>query len=234
MAARARLLPLLLALLAALQVAFWQQARPIRPELQIVPPAPSRMEVAAMALGDPQFYFRALTLQMQNFGDLFGRFTALRLYDFNRLYQWFTLLDALDARSNLVPTLAAYYFSQTQHTPDVRYMVDYLYAHALRDVPHKWWWLLQALYLSMHKLNDMDLALKVAAPMINPEVPAWAQQMVAVVHEKRGEMEDALTIMETIKEHAHTLDDKDLRYMEYFVRERLHRLDQLEKFKRSE
>ena len=221
------LLPLII--LAMLQLGYWYKTKDITPEMDIVPPVPGREALHAMSFGDDEFYFRVLTFNMQNFGDTFGRFTALKKYDFHKLSLWFGLLDELDAKSDMVPALADYYFSQTQNTPDVRYVVDYLYAHSTRDVGKKWWWLVQAIYLSMHKLNDSDLALKVSAPLVNPAVPVWAQQMAAVVREKRGEFEDALQIMETIKNHAQANDitDKDLKYMTYFVKERLGKLDKL-------
>jgi hypothetical protein len=75
----------------------------------------------------------------------------------------------------------------------------------------------------------MDLALKVSQPLVNPRVPAFAQQMAAVVREKRGEFEDALSIMETIRDHAEQLTDSDLKYMRYFIEERLEALDKRER-----
>lgn len=213
-------------LLLACQLWFWLQTRDIRPQTEIVPDVPTQAAAKALSLGDDEFYFRWLALNVQNAGDTYGRFTALKNYDFGKLHEWFTLLDTLDSKSDMIPAMAAYYFSQTQHTPDVRYVVDYLYTHAMRDVPHKWWWLLQAEYLAQHKLNDMDLALKMAKPLVNPDVPVWAQQMTAVVYEKRGEMEDALRIMETIRDNEKDIPLPDLRYMEYFVKERLHKLDE--------
>jgi hypothetical protein len=211
-----------------LQIGFWYQVKDIKPDLGIVPDVPGRETVRALAFGDNQFFFRVLAFQLQNAGDTYGRSTALRYYDFNKLYLWFTLLDDLDRRSNMIPSLATYYFAQTQNTEDVRYVVDYLYTHATRDVPKKWWWLLQSIYLASHKLNDMDLALKVATPMVNPEVPAFAQQMAAVVHEKRGEMEDALHVMELIQQNAKEIKDADLKYMTYFIEERLKRLEDIQ------
>lgn len=218
----------LLAVFALLQIGFWYQAKAMRPDLGVVPDVPGRQAVRALAFGDNQFFFRVLAFQLQNAGDTYGRSTALRFYDFNKLYLWFTLLDDLDRRSNMIPSLATYYFAQTQNTEDVRYVVDYLYAHATRDVPEKWWWLLQSIYLSMHKLHDMDLALKVAKPMVNSEVPAFAQQMAAVVHEKRGEMEDALHVMQIISDNAKQIKDADLKYMTYFVEERLKKLEDIQ------
>lgn len=212
-----------------LQLAFWYHTKDIEPDLSIVPDVPGRAALHALTFGDNQFYFRVLAFQLQNAGDTFGRFTALRYYDFNKLYHWFTLLDELDARSNMMPAMATYYFAQTQNTADVRYIVDYLYAHATRDIEHKWWWLMQSIYLAMHKLEDMDLALKVSAPLVNPKVPVFAQHMAAVVHEKRGEMEDALKIMEIIKNNADDIPDADLKYMTYFVKERLEKLDDMKR-----
>ena len=78
------------------------------------------------------------------------------------IHQWLLLLDTLNHRSNLLPSMATYYFSQTQNPNDVHYMTNYLYVHASKDIEHKWWWLLQCIYLAMYKLNNMDLALKVA------------------------------------------------------------------------
>lgn len=219
----------LLTLFILLQLGYWARTHHIKPAMDIVPDVPGKQAVQALSFGDNEFYFRVLAFSIQNAGDTYGRFTSLRYYDFNKLYHWFGLLDSLNARSNMMPAMAAYYFSQTQNTADVRYIVDYLYTHASRDVEHKWWWLLQAIYLSMHKLEDMDLTLKVAKPLVNPAVPAFAQQMAAVVYEKRGEMEDALRIMETIRDNAKDISDADLKYMTYFIEERLSKLEESRK-----
>lgn len=224
---------LLLAVLVLLQLGYWYKTKDITPDMGIVPDVPGREALHALTFGDNQFYFRILAFNLQNAGDTFGRSTSLRYYDFNKLYLWFNLLDELDARSNIIPAMATYYFSQTQNTADVRYVVDYLYTHSTRDVGAKWWWLVQAIYLTMHKLDDKDLALKVSSPLVNKAVPVWAQQMAAVVREKRGEMEDAYNIMQTIKERADANDikDMDLKYMNYFIKERLRRLEKIEEEK---
>jgi|CXWL01.1.fsa_nt_gi hypothetical protein len=221
---------LLLMVLVLFQLGYWYKTKDIKPDMGIVPDVPGRQALHAMTFGDDQFYFRVLAFNLQNAGDTFGRSTSLRYYDFNKLYLWFNLLDELDPKSNIVPAMATYYFSQTQNTADVRYVVDYLYIHSTRDVGNKWWWLVQAIYLSMHKLDDKDLGLKVSAPLVHKDVPVWAQQMAAVVREKRGEMEDAYNIMQTIKERAEAKDikDMDLKYMTYFIKERLGKLEKIQ------
>jgi hypothetical protein len=197
----------------------------MRPGTDIVPTPPGESTLQALAFGDKEFYFRMNAQYLQNFGDTYGQFTSLRYYDQSDIYQWMTLLDTLNNRSDMLPSMAAYYFSQSQVKENVSYMVSYIYTHAMRDVPKKWWWLMQSIYLAQHKINDMDLALKVSKPLVNPEVPVFAQQMAAVVREKRGEMEDALTIMESIRDNAESISDQDLKYMRYFIEERLQALE---------
>jgi hypothetical protein len=209
-----------------LQLGFWDLTRDKLPDMGIVPDVPGQTAVKALSFGDEQFYFRILALDLQNAGDTFGRFTELYKYDFKKLYAWFILLDTLDNQSGYIPFLASYYFAQTQHVPDVRYVVDYLYEHS-KDTPEKnYWWLAQAAYLADHKLKDNDLALKVASPLENAQnAPLWVRQLPAFVHEKRGEMDDAKRIIENIQENTKDIPPGELNFMTYFVKERLHKLE---------
>ncbi len=219
----------ILILALAAQGTFWYKTRDILPEMAIVPDVPGEATVKALSLGDEEAFFRLLALNVQNAGDTFGRFTALYKYDFNRLYHWFTLLDTLDHTSNYVPSMATYYFSQTQHRPDVKYIVDYLENHAKGHVKDKWWWVVQAIYLSTHKLNDKDRAMELANMLKDQrEIPIWAQQMPAFVHEQRGEMEEASVIIESILNSEQELKQGELNFMYLFLKERTEKLEEME------
>lgn len=214
-------------LLLVAQILVWSITRHHAPSLDIVPDVPSITSVKALSLGDEQFYFRVLGYQLQNAGDSFGRFTALKAYNYHQLYYWFVLLDSLDSTSNFIPSMASYYYSQTQYIPDVRYVVDYLDEHASKDLYHKWWWMAQAVYLANHKLRDKDLALKLAYKLAETprnDIPLWVKQMPAFIHEQRGEMDEALIIIEDIMKHADHMDPGELNFMRYFVEERLGKL----------
>lgn len=206
------------------QVGFWTHSRNVMPNMAIVPDVPGRDVVKALSLGDEQFYFRVLALQIQNAGDTYGRFTPLKDYDYSKLAKWFSLLDMLDNRSNFIPMLSTYYYSQTQNVPDVRYIVDYLYEHSADRVEEKWWWLLQAMYLANHKLEDKELALKVGAPLMDAKtIPFWARQFPAFIHEQYGEMEEAYYVMQhVLKQYEdEKLSQADFNFMKYFFMERL-------------
>lgn len=226
---------LLIYLFLGLQVALWYGAKKYKPELSIVPNVPSTLSIKAISLGDEQFYFRTLAWQLQNAGDSFGRFTALREYNYNQLYHWFKLLDTLDMKSNFVPSLAGYYYSQTQNVPDVRYVINYLDENASLDLANKWWWMAQAVYLANNRLGDKKLALKLAYKLAStPEVqgkklPLWARQMPAFIHEQMGEEDQSLLIIAEIVKNYKDIDPGEMNFMHYFVTERLKTIEKLKK-----
>lgn len=221
---------LVLLVFLGLQGVFWNHSTAIKPEMGIVPDVPGERTVRALSFGDEEAFFRLLALNIQNSGDTFGRFTALYKYDFNKLYHWFNLLDRLNNQSNYLPSMGAYYFSQTQNAGDVRYIVDYLEEYTDGRAKEKWWWVVQASYLASHKLNDSVRALKLANKLRGVrDIPIWAQQLPAFIYEQRGEFGEALAIIEDVMKHPEQYSQGELNFMRYFVDERLHRLDQVKK-----
>ncbi len=217
-------------LFLALQAGFWWRSLDYKPTLEIVPNVPSEISVKAISFGDFQFFFRVLGFQLQNFGDTFGRYTPLKDYDYAKLEQWFRLLDKFDKTSNYIPSMASYYFSQSQHREDVRYIISYLRSHAEGRLKEKWWWQAQAVYLAEHKLEDHDLALELALPLVKEQgVPIWVNQLAAFIYEKKGEFDSALGIMNTIQENIRDIPPGELKFMQYFVKERLAALEDKEK-----
>jgi len=211
------------------QGAFWAHSRGIMPEMGIVPAVPGDRTVRALSFGDEQAFFRLLALNIQNSGDTFGRFTALYKYDFNKLYHWFHLLDGLDNESNYLPSMATYYFSQSQNRDDVRYIVDYLDEYTEGRAKEKWWWVAQASYLASHKMKDDDRALALAERLRGVKgIPLWAQQLAAFEHEKRGEFGDALAIIQEILKDPSQYSQGELNFMKYFIDERLGKLDEVQ------
>ncbi|MFM9889131.1 MAG: hypothetical protein ACKVOE_00600 [Rickettsiales bacterium] len=218
------------ALFLGLQGLFWNHSRDVMPQMGIVADVPGERTVRALSFGDEEAFFRLLSLNIQTFGDTFGRFTALYKYDFNKLYHWFHLLTRLDDQSNYLPAMASYYFSQTQNPADVRYVVDFLDEYTDGRGREKWWWVVQAIYLAQHKMHDLDRALALSQRLVGQrDIPIWAQQMPAFIHEERGEFGDALGIIEDIVKHPETYSKGELNFMRYFIDERLGKLDKVQK-----
>ena len=196
-----------------LQICFWYSTKHIKPEMVIVPKAPTERTVNLLSLGDKQFFFRYLGFKIQNAGDSWGRVTALKDYNYQELIKWFYLLNKLDNVSNYPPTMAAYYYGHTQNGKDTIYIINYLYEHAKQDLRGKWWWLVQAVYLANHRLKDKQLALKIAYTLNSVpkdvKMPIWARQMVAFIHEQLGENQAAKEIILEILKDFDNLSDQE-------------------------
>lgn len=209
----------------------WPGTKTIKPDLAIVTPPPIPRTVKALSFGDEQFYFRALAFLLQNAGDTYGRSTPLKDYDYNLLYEWWMLFDALDAHSNIIPALVGYYYSASQEPlRDLPFVVRYLEQHADRDPATKWWWYAQAAHLARYKLQDMGLALrfaeKLAALPQDVKLPFWARQMPAFIHEARGELEEAYIIIRDILDHYEDIPEGEINYMMYFIKDRVKKFEE--------
>lgn len=218
-------------LLFFVQFSFWLKTEGIKPAIEIVPEVPNKYTVEALSLGDKQFYFRFLAIELQNAGDSFGRFTALKNYDYSKLYRWFTMLDGLDKKSRFVPSLAAYYFTQTQKREDTRYIVQYLDEHSSADIDANWWWLFQATMIAKSTLKDKKLALELAYKMSQnnvKEAPIWTKQMPAFIHAELGEDCSAFAVINQILKENETgvreIKPEELDFMRYFIKNRLDKL----------
>lgn len=207
-----------------IQVVMWNHIARFMPKLGIFSEPPTLIEARINSLGDEQFYFRYLALDLQNSGDTFGRYTAFREYDFSLLKKWLILLDDLDPRSNFLPSIASYYYSNTQNVQDVRYIIEYLEYTYDKDPKNKWWWLAQGTLLAFHKLHDKNLSIRLAIKLSATPVqklPRWAQQMPAIVLAEYGEKEVALAIIKDLANRYNDYSQSEINYMNYFIRKRL-------------
>lgn len=213
------------------QIFFWRQTESIKPSFEIVPPAPNQYLVSTLSLGDKEFLFRILATRLQNSGDIFAGFLALKNYDYSRVYQWMTTLDTLNAKSNFVPAIAAYYYSQTQKTQDLHYVVDYLEQHSIKDIDANWWWLFQATFIAKKNMADPNRALEIAYHLSknnSATAPLWTKQLPAFLHEEMGDGCMAFAVIEKlIKESesgARQIKPEELNFMRHFINERLTKL----------
>lgn len=196
-----------------------------KPELTNLPELHSDTVVAALSFGDAQAYFRIKGFEIQNAGDSFGRSTPLKDYDYSKLYKWLVLLNNLDNYSDFMPSVAGYYYSQTQYYPDNKYIVDFLILHSALYPDKKWWWLVQSIYLANHRLMDKNLALKLAYTLSKiPNTPIWAKQMPAFIHEQLGEKDEAMFIIKNILDNVQNIPEHELKFMYYFLNERLEKI----------
>lgn len=206
-------------------IAFWQYSRDIQTKWLNVPPAPSVQYSTLGALGDKQFFMRSSGLALQNMGDMGGRNTPLKDYNYDTLGQWLFLSKKLDGISNYFPFLAAYYFGATQDKKQLSVIIDYLADVGGQAGNDKWRWLAQAVYLARFHQNDLDKALNLAyalASISTEDMPAWTRQMPALVLNAKGEKEAAYSIIvEVLRSKGTSMDPAEVNAMKAYVCEQI-------------
>jgi hypothetical protein len=207
--------------------AFWLGAKDIYAKWAGVPPPPDRAGAVMMSLGDEQFSYRFGALNLQILGDTGGQVTALSDYSYDKLGQWFRLLNTLDPASNHVPMVAAFYFGGTQKPEDVAHVVDYLEQVGQVPIGNKWRWLAHAVFLARHRMNDLDRALDLAYKLsrmepIGDELPIWARQMPIFVLKATGEKDDARALMENMLRSSDAdIHPNEINFMKGYLIEQL-------------
>ncbi len=199
--------------------------RDLRPDLDIIGPAPSAAVRQVMAFGDEQLLYRIWSINLQNDGDTGGRATPMRDYNYDYVLAWLNTLGELDAYGQHHLMLAARYFSYTPNAADVRRLIDFIDADVARAPELKWYWLSQAVSMAEVKLNDLPLALTLARKLAAynpPEAPHWILMFPAVLLEKMGRLAEAESEMEGVrKQWWNILTEDERRYLDYFI-QRLH------------
>lgn len=220
-----------LIVLLIVQYQFCKKYTNLKPYLDVVPPAFNTKTTKAFTFGDDEFYFRTKVLKVQNMGDTFGRVTALKDYDYKQLYDWINNLDELNHESNFLPSISAYYFSQTQNIQDRIYPIKFLEKHAMRDINHKWWWLYQAAFIAQYDLKDKELAAKLAIELRDnapADIPFLVKQSIITHLNKNNQDCESLRMLNgMIDQYSDVENEKDekikqqkmaeLNYMRYFI-----------------
>ena len=159
----------------------------IKPDFTITPNPPSQTEKAFLSFGDNQLLYRIYAFQLQNAGDTFGETIPLKDYDYEKLEKWFYSLEELDEISDYVPSIAGFYYAQSQNPKDVIYVINYLKDHADKNPVKNWRWYSDAAYLANTKLHNHKLAVNLAQNILNindKSIPAWARFMAIFLSEK--------------------------------------------------
>lgn len=205
---------------------FWNVSSEMFPKWPGVPPVPTKEGAKAITLGDEEFSYRFLALILQNFGDMGVNITPLKDYNYQKLSEWFFLLNGLDEKSDHVPMLAAHYFGGTVVPEQAEEVVKYLEVAGDHPVGEKWRWLAHAAYLAQHRVGDIDLALSIAYKLQkmniqHPELkmPQWARQMPAFILNNRGEKEASRKLMENFLITEKNIDPAEVNFMKLYLQE---------------
>tara|TARA_Y100000389_G_scaffold181341_1_gene196851 strand:- start:2603 stop:3352 length:750 start_codon:yes stop_codon:yes gene_type:complete len=219
-----------------LQILFWYHTQDIKPKLDILPKLQSKKSIVGLSFGDKEFYFRNLSIKLQNSGDQFGNYTSLKKYDYELLYNWLITLSDLNYKSKFTPAIATFFYSAVPDKSKIYWMVKFLEEYAEKDIDKNWWWMFQAVTLSKMFIKDDKIALKLAYKLSktqNPDAPYFTRQMPAIIHSRMGDYCQSFLIMKDLRDKYNKIGDDitssaidDIHFMNIFVKKQMNKLQE--------
>ena len=169
------------------------------PDVPVLSAPPTAMAREGLSLGDSQFLYRAMGLQLQNAGDGGGRVTPISDYNYDHVVGWLSAMASLDPVAHYHMIMPTRYFSYTRDDADFRKLVDFIVAEASKDPARKWYWLTQAMEMTDHRLGDLDYTLEISRQLAAydfADMPNWIFLFPAVVLEKMGRLDEAQGVLD--------------------------------------
>lgn len=194
-----------------------------RPHLGILPPLPTPETVDALAMGDHQFLYRSLVLQIQNAGDTGGRFTPMKNYDIGAVIDWMAVLQRLDHLSSHYTFLLLRYFSLGADADKLKALIRFIDADVDLAPDRKWYWQTQIVAKARGELKDLSLALELSRKMrayvpYLPEGYTWVLQTEPVLLADLGRLDEARIMMEEIlQKHGDHMTPAERQWTQEFL-----------------
>jgi hypothetical protein len=190
---------LLLGTCLAANVTFQRLNPPTWSDAYVLDNPPPAAAVRAATLGEDVFAGYLVMLYLQNLNVHLGLTTPLAAIDRGVILRWLDLAASLDPGSGYPLLLATRHFAETGSPEQRRMMLDWVYRRFEERPNQRWEWLVHAVYVARHVLNDNTLAERYAAALrseVNdPKAPGWVRQMDVLLRADLGEAADARAIL---------------------------------------
>lgn len=178
------------------------------------PPAPAYLRLAGM--GDNIFLSRVLVLWLQGHDYQPGISLAYRDLDYDRLIEWLDTILLLDPANQSPLLLASRVYGSVNDPDRQRKMLAFVADKFIDNPAQRWRWMAHAVYVARYRLDDNDLALKLARKLAghSPDnVPSWARQMHIFILEDMGRIEAAKVLLGGLIDSGEIEDPNELRFL---------------------
>jgi hypothetical protein len=158
---------------------------------------PSNAEIILYGIGDKSFAYRFFSQKLQMMGDSYGTVIPLEKYDFKKLILWFNKVQEIEPKSRYLPYIAGFYYAFSQNKNQSKYVIDFLIDRFNSNPENNWEWLLHAVYLTKHRLEDKKLENEIINKInsLGDIVPKWGKIMLALILIKDDESCESVRII---------------------------------------
>jgi hypothetical protein len=209
---------LLLCACLAANVLFQRLNPPTWSDAYLLGNPPPAAAVRVATLGEDVLASYLVMLYLQNLNVHLGLATPLADIDRPAIVRWLDLAIQLDPGSGYPLLLASRHFAETGSPGQRRLMLDWVYRRFVERPDQRWEWLVHAVYVARHVLNDNALAEYYAAALrtqVNdPKAPSWVRQMDLLLRADLGEAADARAILGRLIEAGQIRSPAELKFLE--------------------
>lgn len=174
-----------------------------------------------IAMGSQQLLGYLLAIRLQLHDNQVGRHFSYRLIDYGILIEWLDRITEVSQGTEYPMLLASRVYSSTSDHERLRQMIGFIERRFEDDPQLHWRRLAEASLLAKHKLDDLDLALRLADRLaLQPasvKMPQWARDFRFLLLAELNELESAIAIIQAMLQ-TDAINDPDEKY---FLQEKL-------------
>jgi hypothetical protein len=218
-----RLVPALLAVALAAQIALKAGSPPQRAGAENLDPAPGVAALRLASFGEPLALAKVLMLYLQAFDFRSGNTIPYRDLDYGRLEDWLARILELDPHGQYPLLAASRLYAEVPVEAKKRSMLEFVYRQFFLDPNRRWPWLGHAAVIAKHQLRDLPLARRYAAAIQRyataDDVPLWARQMEIFILEDMNELESARIMIGGYILSGRVKDPAELKFLDQRLKE---------------
>ncbi|MFT5504153.1 MAG: hypothetical protein ACI845_002029 [Gammaproteobacteria bacterium] len=174
-----------------------------------------------LSLGSTGLAGALFSLQLQLHDNQFGEHFSYKKLDYSNLIDRLNVSKSLSEYADYPMLLATRVYTNTTDIENLRLLVAWVEKTFDEDPQRHWRHLTEAVLIAKHKINDLDLALRLALKLFAQptkiKMPHWARDMKLLILADLNQYESAIAIIEALLA-SNSIDDNDEKR---FLREKL-------------
>lgn len=171
----------------------------------------------AAAMGSERLLGYLLALRLQLHDNQAGQHFRYSLLDYDLLVDWLDTLSDIDTESEYPMLLASRIYTQAGNPERLRKILGFIERRFDDNPQLHWRRLAEASLIAKHKLDDLDLALrlaeKLAAQPASVDMPRWARDFEFLLLAEMNETESAIAIIQALLQSGSIKDPDEQRYL---------------------
>lgn len=171
----------------------------------------------AAAMGSDRLAGYLLALRLQLHDNQAGQHFRYSLMNYDLLVDWLETISDIDSSSEYPMLLASRIYTQTGDPERLRKLLDFIERRFDDNPQLHWRRLAEASLIARHKLNDLELALRLAEKLATqPEsvdMPHWARDFEFLLLAEMNETESAIAIIQALLQSGSIEDPDERRFL---------------------